>query len=218
MRRLGAKLGIVVLVAGTLGGLAAPVGASAKKTPKIKNSDFQRYYKSAKSKTAFHFETIKSGKKTQNYIILGDFGSNPGVRYGVPTTKFKLSKNGKTLSTKYKLIQFKLVNKKYKTSLTKQTYTFKMTKKSASKFTSRLSANKNRHLNASGKAYSYTLTKSNPVVNYTNKYAKPTLYAEALAAVQSQYPDATETEQQAAANQLVDSATTNLIKNFNFKF
>lgn len=220
MRRFGVKLSAALLVAGTLSGLAVPTGASAKSQAKFVNSDFQRYYKSEKSKTAFHFETIQSGKKTQNYIILGDFGKNPKIQYAVPTTKYQLSKNGKTLSTKYRLIEFKASGDSYKASLSKKTYRFKLTKKSTSKFTTRLTTSTNRRFAASGKtttAYTYTRTKTNPVKSYANKFAKPTLQKQAAAVVEAQYPDETSEQKAAMTSQLVDSAIKNMINNFNFK-
>jgi len=54
MKRLMVKLGLTVMALGTLGGVVAPsVSASAAKKPTINNTDLKRYYKNAKSKTAF---------------------------------------------------------------------------------------------------------------------------------------------------------------------
>ncbi|MGY5340683.1 hypothetical protein ACXGR5_11475, partial [Levilactobacillus spicheri] len=86
MRRFGVKIGVAILVASTLGGLAVPTVASAKSKATFKSADISRYYKSAKSKTAFHFTSTNIG----NIIVLGDFGySSPSVRYGKITGNFK---------------------------------------------------------------------------------------------------------------------------------
>ena len=89
MKRLMVKMGLLVLAAGTLGGIAAPSVASAKTKakPTFTNTDLKRYYKSAKSKTAFYFKTYKSSGKTGTLLIFGDFnGANANVKYGVPSS------------------------------------------------------------------------------------------------------------------------------------
>ena len=218
MRRLGIKLGVALVTLGTLSGMAVPSVASAKQAPSFKNSDLQRYYKSAKSKTAFHFKSVKSGKHVQNYLVLGDFGKQVGIRYGVPTTTFKLSNRGRTLSCKYRLINFKTTHKQTpQASLSKKTYNFKLTKKSATKFTTKLSTTKQRYLSTSGKTYTYTLTKKNPAKSYANKYAKPTLTKQVSQALDIQYPDVSAAERQKATTKQVNQYLKTLVANFNLK-
>lgn len=218
MRRLGIKLGVALVTLGTLSGMAVPSVASAKQAPGFKNSDLQRYYKSAKSKTTFHFKSVKSGKHVQNYLVLGDFGKQVGIRYGVPTTTFKLSNRGRTLSCKYRLINFKTTNKQTpQASLSKKTYNFKLTKKSATKFTTKLSTAKQRYLSTSGKTYTYTLTKKNPAKSYANKYAKPTLTKQVRQALSIQYPDVSAAERQKATTKQVNQYLKTLVANFNLK-
>ncbi|NLR08802.1 MULTISPECIES: hypothetical protein [Lactobacillaceae] len=214
MKRLVVKLGLTVMALGTLGGVVAPsISASAAKKPTINNTDLKRYYKSAKSKTAFYFKTYKSGGKTGSMLILGDFGSKPNVKYGVPTST-KLSKNRQTLTTKYKLIQFKTANKKTTTSLTKKTYTFKLTKKSSNKFTAKIAGTKaNRHLATTGKTYTYTRTKTSPAAAYSKKYARPVLYKEYMKAFSS----LSAAQQKKFANQYADSGVKTMTNNFNYK-
>jgi len=215
MKRLMVKLGLTVMALGTLGGVVAPsVSASAAKKPTINNTDLKRYYKNAKSKTAFYFKTYKSGGKTGTMLILGDFGSTPNVKYGVPTST-KLSKNGQTLTTKYKLIQFKTSDaNKTTTSLTKKTYTFKLTKKSSTKFTAKIAGTKaNRHLATTGKTYTYTKTKTSPAAAYGKKYVKPVLYKQYMKAFET----LDTTNQKKYANQYANTGVKNMTSNFNYK-
>jgi hypothetical protein len=225
MRRFGVKIGVAILVASTLGGLAVPTVASAKSKTTFKSADLSRYYKSAKSKTAFHFTTVRQGKQAMNLIILGDFGNQqPEVRYGVPTSSFKLSNKGKTLSVKYRPLTYKMVNKKATLSIGKTTYKFKMTKKSATKVTTKLT-NGSRRLGSSGKSYTYTLTKSNPAKSYANTYSQPIFRKAAEAAMDQAILTAGATnltaEQKASLNKQVDQVTTQavdtIITNFNIK-
>lgn len=214
MKRLLVKLGLVVMAMGTLGGVVAPsVSASAAKKPTINNTDLKRYYKNAKSKTAFYFKTYKSGGKTGTMLIFGDFGSTPNVKYGVPTAR-KLSKNGQTLTTKYKLIQFKTANNKTTTSLTKKTYTFKLTKKSSTKFTAKIAGTKaNRRLATTGKTYTYTKTKKSPAAAYSKKYVKPVLYKQYMKAFES----LTAEQQKKFANEYANKGVKTMTSNFNYK-
>ncbi|HJE86760.1 MAG TPA: hypothetical protein K8U88_04140 [Levilactobacillus hammesii] len=214
MKRLLVKLGLTVMELGTLGGVVAPsVSASAAKKPTINNTDLKRYYKNAKSKTAFYFKTYKSGGKTGSMLIFGDFGSTPNVKYGVPTST-KLSKNRQTLTTKYKLIQFKTVDKKTTTSLTKKTYTFKLTKKSSTKFTAKIAGTKaNRRLATTGKTYTYTKTKTSPAAAYGKKYVKPVLYKEYMKAFDS----LSAANQKKFANQYANAGVKTMTNNFNYK-
>ncbi|UIF28278.1 hypothetical protein KB236_06880 [Levilactobacillus brevis] len=214
MKRLLVKLGLTVMALGTLGGVVAPsVSASAAKKPTINNTDLKRYYKNAKSKTAFYFKTYKSGGKTGSMLIFGDFGSTPNVKYGVPTST-KLSKNRQTLTTKYKLIQFKTVDKKTTTSLTKKTYTFKLTKKSSTKFTAKIAGTKaNRRLATTGKTYTYTKTKTSPAAAYGKKYVKPVLYKEYMKAFDS----LSAANQKKFANQYANAGVKTMTNNFNYK-
>ena len=214
MKRLLVKLGLTVMALGTLGGVVAPsVSASAAKKPTINNTDLKRYYKNAKSKTAFYFKTYKSGGKTGSLLIFGDFGSTPNVKYGVPTST-KLSKNRQTLTTKYKLIQFKTVDKKTTTSLTKKTYTFKLTKKSSTKFTAKIAGTKaNRRLATTGKTYTYTKTKTSPAAAYGKKYVKPVLYKEYMKAFDS----LSAANQKKFANQYANAGVKTMTNNFNYK-
>ena len=214
MKRLLVKLGLTVMALGTLGGVVAPsVSASAAKKPTINNTDLKRYYKNAKSKTAFYFKTYKSGGKTGSMLIFGDFRSTPNVKYGVPTST-KLSKNRQTLTTKYKLIQFKTVDKKTTTSLTKKTYTFKLTKKSSTKFTAKIAGTKaNRRLATTGKTYTYTKTKTSPAAAYGKKYVKPVLYKEYMKAFDS----LSAANQKKFANQYANAGVKTMTNNFNYK-
>jgi len=219
MKRLMAKLGLVVLAAGTLGGIAAPsvASASTKAKPTITNTDLKRYYKSAKSKTAFYFKTYKSNGKTGTLLIFGDFnGKNANVKYGVPTS-IKVSKNKRTLTTKYKLIEFKTTNNKTTTSLTKKAYTFKLTKKTSTTFSTKVTGTKlARRLGTTGTTYTYTKTKTSPASAYAKKYVKP--------AMQKQYTDIfnntdslTAAQKKQYATQYTNSAVTTMINNFNYK-
>lgn len=178
MKRLMVKMGLLVLAAGTLGGIAAPSVASAKTKakPTFTNTDLKRYYKSAKSKTAFYFKTYKSSGKTGTLLIFGDFnGANANVKYGVPSS-IKSSKNKRTLTTKYKLIEFKTKDNKTTTSLSKKNYTFKLTKKTSTTFSTKVYGTKlNRRLATSGKSYTYTKTKTSPASAYAKKYVKPVM-------------------------------------------
>lgn len=155
MKRLMVKMGLLVLAAGTLGGIAAPSVASAKTKakPTFTNTDLKRYYKSAKSKTAFYFKTYKSSGKTGTLLIFDFNGANANVKYGVPSS-IKLSKNKRTLTTKYKLIEFKTKDNKTTMSLSKKNYTFKLTKKTSTTFSTKVYGTKlNRRLATSGKSY-----------------------------------------------------------------
>jgi len=221
MKRLMVKLGLVVLAAGTLGGVAAPSAASASTKAKpttFTNTDMKRYYKNAKSKTAFYFKSYKSNGKTGTLLIFGDFnGKSANVKYGVPTS-IKVSKNKRTLTTKYKLIEFKTTDNKTTTSLTKKTYTFKLTKKSSTKFSTKVTGTKlNRRLaSATGKTYSYSKVKKSPAAAYAKKYVKP--------AMQKQYTDIfnntdalTAAQKQQYATEYTNNAVKTMINNFNYK-
>ncbi|MGQ4558266.1 hypothetical protein ACUIJQ_02980 [Levilactobacillus hammesii] len=214
MKRLLVKLGLMVVALGTLGGVVAPsVSASAAKKPTINNTDLKRYYKNAKSKTAFYFKTYKSGGKTGTMLIFGDFGATPNVKYGVPTAR-TLSKDKRTLTTKYKLIQFKTVNNKTTTSLTKKTYTFKMTKKSSNTFAVKIAGSKaNRRLATTGKTYTYTRTKTSPAAAYAKKYVRPVLYKQYMKAFESLTPE----QQKKFANQYANAGVKTMTDNFNYK-
>ncbi|WP_367296288.1 hypothetical protein [Levilactobacillus yonginensis] len=214
MKRFMVKLGLVAVALGTLGGVVAPSVASAKTKPTFTNTDLKRYYKNAKSKTAFYFKTYKSGKKTGEMLIFGDFnGKNANVKYGVPTS-VKFSKNRQTMTTKYKLIEFKTTKGKTTTSLAKKAYTFKLTKKSSTKFSAKLTGTKfNRRLGTSGKTYSYTKTKTSPAKSYANKYVKPEMkkaYTEAFDSLPA-------ADKQAAVKKYTNNAVNTMIKNFNYK-
>lgn len=206
------KLGMAVVVASTIGVAATPVVADAKSKPvRFTNTDLKRYYKNASSKTAFY---LKSSKKQGTMLIFGDFGKNPNVKYGRPTS-IKSSKNAKTLTVKYKLIQFKTTNGKSKASLTKKNYTLKLTKKSKSKFTAKVAGkvdNYGRHMDNSGKTYTYTQVKKSPAKAYTNKYTKPVLYKSYLKAF------ASSTDAKTMATKYTNQAVKNMINNFNYKF
>lgn len=219
MKRLMVKLGLVVLAAGTLGGIAAPSVASAKtkKAPTFTNTDLKRYYKSAKSKTAFYFKTYKSNGKTGTLLIFGDFnGNHANVKYGVPTS-IKVSKNKRTLTTKYKLIEFKTADKKTTTSLTKKTYTFKLTKKTSKTFTAKVQGTKlSRHLANKGKSYTYSKVKKSPAASYAKKYVKPALQKKYTEVFNN--TDSLTTEQKKQyATQYTNTAVKTMINNFNYK-
>ncbi|KRK93968.1 hypothetical protein FD25_GL001297 [Levilactobacillus acidifarinae DSM 19394] len=207
-----------MLVAGTMGGVLTPSVASAKSTPKFVNQDLQRYYKSAKAKSAFHFATIQSttnSKKTAPILVMGDFGSDPSIKYGT-ITSLKMSKNNKVLTTKYRLLNFKQTGDKTTTSVSKKTYTFKLTKKSTNKFSAKLTGTKaNRRLGTSGTTYTYTRTKTSPAQAYATKYVKPTMYKKYLKAFDS--IDATQAQKEQVATQYANEAVTNMVKNFNVK-
>ncbi|WP_261809631.1 hypothetical protein [Levilactobacillus humaensis] len=214
MKRLMVKLGLTAMALGTLGGLVSPsVTASAKAKPTITNTDLKRYYKSSKSKTAFYFKTYKSGKKTGTLLILGDFGSSANVKYGVPSS-IKLSKNRQTLTTKYRLIQFKTADNKTTTALSKKTYTFKLTKTSSTHFTTKIAgSNASRRLATSGKKYTYTKTKTSPGAKYAKKYVRPVLYQQYKKAFASLAKD----QQKKFANQYADMGVKTMTNNFNYK-
>lgn len=82
MKRLMVKLGLVVLAAGTLGGVAAPSAASASTKAKpatFTNTDLKRYYKNASSKTAFYFKSYKSNGKTGTLLIFASNKKTPAA-------------------------------------------------------------------------------------------------------------------------------------------
>ncbi|PBQ24428.1 hypothetical protein CNR29_10555 [Levilactobacillus brevis] len=219
MKRLMVKMGLLVLAAGTLGGIAAPSVASAKTKakPTFTNTDLKRYYKSAKSKTAFYFKTYKSSGKTGTLLIFGDFnGANANVKYGVPSS-IKLSKNKRTLTTKYKLIEFKTKDNKTTTSLSKKNYTFKLTKKTSTTFSTKVYGTKlNRRLATSGKSYTYTKTKTSPASAYAKKYVKPVMlkkYTEAFDSAST----LTAAQKKAYATEYTNTAVKTMISNFNYK-
>lgn len=211
---------MTVLALGTVSGVLTPSVASAKTkvTGTFANRDLQSYYKSAKAKSAFHFETLKAGKnskKTATVVVMGDFGSVPNVKYGALTSA-KYSKNKKVLTMKYKLVNFKTKNGKTTTSLAKKAYTFKLTKKSTNKFTAKLTGKKaNRRLANSGTTYKYTRTKTNPAKAYAKKYVKPTMYKQYLKAFNS--INATQAQKKKLATQYVTQATNTKVKNFDLK-
>ncbi|MCH4123637.1 MAG: hypothetical protein LKH74_07370 [Levilactobacillus sp.] len=219
MKRLMVKLGLVVLAAGTLGGVAAPsvASASTKKTPTFTNTDLKRYYKNAKSKTAFYFKTYKSNGKTGTLLIFGDFnGNNANVKYGVPTS-IKLNKTGKTLTTKYKLIEFKTTENKTTTSLTKKAYTFKLTKKSSTTFSTKVTGSKlNRRLATSGKSVTYSKVKKSPASAYAKKYVKPALQKKYTKIFNSS-TELTAAQKKQYATQYTNNAVKTMINNFNYK-
>ena len=64
---------LTVMALGLRWGCCTKRIASAAKKPTI-NTDLKRYYKNAKSKTAFYFKTYKSGGKTGTMLILGTLG------------------------------------------------------------------------------------------------------------------------------------------------
>ncbi|CAJ1229046.1 hypothetical protein LZY01_06040 [Levilactobacillus zymae] len=216
--RLWAKVSMTVLVAGTMGGVLTPSVASAKSTTKFVNRDLQSYYKSAKAKSAFHFATIQSttnSKKAATMLVMGDFGSDPSVKYGA-LTSLKMSKNNKVLTTKYRILNFKQSGDKTTTSLSKKTYTFKLTKKSTNKFSAKLTGTKaNRRLGTSGKTYTYTRTKTSPAKAYATKYVQPTMYQKYLKAFDS--IDATQAQKEQVATKYANDAVTTMVKNFNVK-
>jgi len=218
MKRFWIKLGLVVMAVGTLGGVVSPSVASAKTKakPTFTNTDMKRYYKSDKSKTAFYFKTYKSGKKTGQMLIFGDFGATPNVKYGVPTS-IKLSKNKRTLTTKYKLIKFTTTDGQTTTSLTKTVYTFKLTKKTSTTFTTKLKGSKaSRRLATTGTTYTYTKVKKSPAPAYAKKYVKPTLYKQYLKA----FADSgalTEEQQEEYATKYSDQGVTTMVNNFNYR-
>lgn len=209
---------MTMLAVGTMGGVFTPSVASAKTSVKFANKDLQSYYKSAKAKSAFHFETVKAStnsKKSATILVMGDFGSVPNVKYGA-LNSMKLSKNSKVLTMKYKLINFKTANGKTTTSLSKKAYTFKLTKKSANKFTTKLTGTKaNRRLANSGKTYTYTRTKTNPAKAYAKKYVQPTMYKKYLKAFAS--IEATQAQKEQIATQYANQAVDTMVKNFNIK-
>lgn len=218
MKRLMVKLGLVLVAAGTLGGIAAPSVASAKtKAPTFTNTDMKRYYKNAKSKTAFYFKTYKSNGKTGTLLIFGDFnGKNANVKYGVPTS-IKLSANKRTLTTKYKLIEFKTANNKTTTSLTKKTYTFKLTKKTSTTFSTKVTGSKlNRRLATSGKSYTYTKTTKSPAAAYAKKYVKPAMQKE-YTKIFNESSELTEAQKAQYATQYTNNAVKTMVNNFNYK-
>lgn len=216
--RLWAKLGMAMLALGTIGGVLTPSVASAKTTPKFANRDLQSYYKSAKAKSAFHFETLKASKnskKSATVLVMGDFGSVPNVKYGA-LTSMKLSKNSKVLTLKYKLLNFKTKSGKTTTALSKKAYTFKLTKKSTNKFTAKLTGTKaNRRLANKGKTYTYTRTKTNPAKAYAKKYVQPTMYKKYLKAFNS--VEATQAQKEQIATQYANQAADTMVKNFSLK-
>lgn len=218
MKRLMVKLGLVLVAAGTLGGIAAPSVASAKtKAPTFTNTDMKRYYKNAKSKTAFYFKSYKSNGKTGTLLIFGDFnGKNANVKYGVPTS-IKLSANKRTLTTKYKLIEFKTANNKTTTSLTKKTYSFKLTKKTSTTFTTKVTGSKlNRRLATSGKSYTYTKTSKSPAAAYAKKYVKPAMQKE-YTKIFNESSELTDAQKKQYATQYTNNAVKTMVNNFNYK-
>ncbi|AYM02586.1 hypothetical protein [Levilactobacillus yiduensis] len=219
MKRLMVKLGLVVLAAGTLGGIATPsvASASTKKAPTFTNTDLKRYYKNAKSKTAFYFKTYKSNGKTGTLLIFGDFnGTNANVKYGVPTS-IKLSANKKTLTTKYKLIEFKTASNKTTTSLTKKSYTFKLTKKSSTTFSTKVTGKKlNRRLATTGSSYTYSKVKKSPASAYAKKYVKPALQKKYTTLFNSS-TTLTAAQKKQYATQYTNNAVKTMINNFNYK-
>ncbi|WP_061776984.1 hypothetical protein [Levilactobacillus senmaizukei] len=216
MKRLVVKLGLVGLALGTFGGVLSPTVASAKSKPTFTKTDLKRYYKSAKSKSAFYFKTVKSGKKTGTILILGDFnGTSANVKYGVPSS-MKISKNGRTLTTKYKLMQFKTKNGKTTTSLGKTNYTFKLTKKSASKFSTKLSGNKtNRRLATSGKTYTYSKVKASPAGSYSKKYVKPAMVKQQTKKYEG--IGLADAQVKKIATTYATTLSNTMVKNFNYK-
>lgn len=216
MRRLWMKLGVVTLTLGTFGGLATPSVASAKAKPRFKTADLTRYYKSAKTKTAFHIASLTDGKKTQPYVILGDFDKAINVQHGILQGKGKVSKNGRTLTFKYKLVTYKTANQKTVQSLSKKVYTFKLTKKSATKFTAYLTKGTNRRLATKGTKVTYTQTKTSPAQSYMNKYGKSRIdaYSKTVAAQNAKQNNWTTAQEAQVATQISDQLSSTLVKMF----
>src|SRR5699024_5380334 len=98
--------------------------------------------------------------------------------------------------------------------LTKKTYTFKLTKKSSTKFTAKIAGTKaNRRLATTGKTYTYTKTKTSPAAAYGKKYVKPVLYKEYMKAFDS----LSAANQKKFANQYANAGVKTMTNNFNYK-
>lgn len=157
MKRLGTKLLVALTV--VLGGLVAsqqPVAAHASTTfsaSLIPNGHFQN----AANHYAFHWQDFKEGKSKGQVLIFGDFSGDikhPAIQFGVPT-KYKLSKNRRTLTTYYRLM-----NSKGQLS---GTYRMDVYKYSNSKYRVKLNQYKAGLLPShKGASYTFNLTKNSP--------------------------------------------------------
>lgn len=163
------KMGKGLLLALTLavGGFVVgqqPLSAHASTTfSSVPSGHFQ----SAKAQYAFHWQNVKVKKQTTKVLVFGNF-KGASVRYGIPT-KYKLSKNHRTLNTYYRLMSLK-------GNLGKTVYKMSTYKYSNTKYRVKLYTYKNGLLPSyKGKSYTFKLTKGSPAKSFANKYTKPNL-------------------------------------------
>ncbi|HBF75889.1 MAG TPA: hypothetical protein DDW71_11630 [Lactobacillus sp.] len=165
MKKIGTKLLIVIAV--MFGGIVAVQQPTTAHASNKISSVPSGHFKVSKAAYAFHWQTVKSGSKKAQILVFGDF-KQPTVRYAVPT-KYKLSKNHRTLTTYYRLMN--------KNKLDKTTYRMDIYKYSNSKYKVKLNQYKAGLLPSyKGKSYTATVTKSSPAQSYASTYAKPKLF------------------------------------------
>ncbi|GAT17849.1 hypothetical protein [Secundilactobacillus silagei] len=157
MKKLGTKLLVALTV--VLGGLVAsqqPVTAHAATTFSssiIPSGHFQN----AANHYAFHWQSFKAGKSKGQVLIFGNFNGDvkhPAIQFGVPT-KYKLSKNRRTLTTYYRLTSAK--------GKLSSTYRMDLYKYSNSNYRVKLNQYKAGLLPSyKGSSYTFNLTKNSP--------------------------------------------------------
>ncbi|MFC6255119.1 hypothetical protein ACFP1H_11060 [Secundilactobacillus hailunensis] len=166
MKKIGTKLLVVLAVA--LGGVAASQEPTMAKSSNTISSIPSGHFQSSKAHYAFRWQSVQSGKKKAQVLVLGDF-NKPSVQLGYPT-KYKLSKNRRTLTTYYRLSSSK-------GKLGKTTYRMDVYKYSSSKYRVKLNQYKAGLLPSyKGSAYTFNVTKKSPAQNYATTYTKPKLF------------------------------------------
>lgn len=159
MKKIGTKLLVVLTVA--LGGIVASQQPTTAHASNTISSTPSGHFKISQADYTFHWQTFKSGNKRGSVLVFGDF-KQPAVHYAVPT-KYKLSKNRRTLTTYYRLMN--------KDKLAKTTYRMDVYKYSNSKYRVKLNQYKAGLLPSyKGKTYTATITKSSPAQYFATTY------------------------------------------------
>jgi hypothetical protein len=170
MKKIGTKLLIVVAV--IFGGIVALQQPTTAHASNKISSVPSGHFTVSKVDYAFHWQTVKNGSKKAQVLVFGDF-RQPAVHYAIPT-KYKLSKNHRTLTTYYRLTN----NGK----LDKTTYRMDIYKYSNSKYKIKLNQYKAGLLPShKGTSYTVSVTKDSPAQYFATTYTTPKLLDEVTA-------------------------------------